>query len=182
MKRLALLSLAAILAVSCQAQSDSSQDFALAQTQRDSVKPKGQWSVHKEVDEQGNIIRYDSIYSWSSSGNDARTLQNIDPDSLMSQMRERMRSSFGMMQEDPFAGFFGSDSIERDPFINDFFKDDPFDGFPTMDAIRKRMEAMMQQHLGEEYPSYRQPWIPAEPEEEKQPDEKTEKTKWKQAI
>jgi len=169
MKRSVILLLAAILAVSCQAQEDSSQDYALSKTSKDSVKPKGQWSVNKEVDEHGNVVRYDSIYSWSSSGNDLSELQNINPDSLITQMRERMRGSFGMMGEDPFASFFGNDSTQVDPFMQDFFSDDPFGSFPNMDAVRKRMEAMMQHH--QEAPSFYQPWIPAEPEKAKKPEE-----------
>ena len=31
------------------------------------VKPEEKWDVHKEYDEFGNLIKYDSIYSWSYS-------------------------------------------------------------------------------------------------------------------
>ncbi len=176
MKKLAILSLAAILAVGCQAQEGTSKDFALTETQRDSVKPKGQWSVHKEVDEHGNVVRYDSIYSWSSSGNDVRALQRINPDSLMAQMRNRMRSSFGMMDGDPFQEFFGNDSthidpFKRDPFINDFFNGN---GVPTMDALRERMEKMMQQGG---FSGFHRPLIPAVPEEKRKKNlERTQQT------
>ncbi|RMB59128.1 hypothetical protein EAX61_08690 [Dokdonia sinensis] len=181
MKRLIIFLSTAILAVSCQAQEESSQDFAHRETQKDSVKPKGQWRVNREVDEHGNIVRYDSIYSWSSSGNNLAELQEINPDSLMAQMRERMRSSFGMMGGDPFAGFFEEDSEQGNPFMDDFFNNDPFESFPNMDAIRKRMEAMMQRHS--EAPGFGRPWIPAEPEKAKEPaGGKTEKTTWKHTI
>ncbi len=56
-------------------------------------QPKGEWEVHKELDENGNIVRYDSIYSWSSTGNyDDKIRMNID--SLMRSHRTFISKRF----------------------------------------------------------------------------------------
>jgi hypothetical protein len=91
-------------------------------------KPKVQYHVNKEVDEHGNIIRYDSTYTWSWS--------NVDTEA----------NSF--VQDSVFAKFFQD---WRSPFDNDslLFGFKPF-SFPSFDDdwfnIDKQMERMMQQH------------------------------------
>lgn len=165
MKKIALLFSVAILATSCQAQ----QEKTHTDTPEDTFKktfPKGNWTVNKETDERGNIIRYDSIYSWSSSSSGLSDHQQIHPDSIFKAMREQMRASFGMLGEDPFtAPFLQNDSplssFMADPLLEDFFKDVP-SGFPDMEAIRERMRSLQDQFMRRE----ESPWIPAVPEKE----------------
>lgn len=161
MKKIALLFSVAILATSCNAQGNES---SLGQSSESQLKPipEGSWSVNKEVDENGNIVRYDSIYSWSSSSrNGLHDAGRINPDSIMQEMQKRMRMSFGVMGADPFEGFFGNDSTQTDPFLNPFFSSSRMGGFPALEEMRKRMEAMQQQFFQRE----ERPWIPAVPEE-----------------
>ena len=51
------------------------------------VKPKEKWDVHKEYDEYGNLIRYDSIYSWSYSNVKGDSLQ-VNLDSIMDSFKK----------------------------------------------------------------------------------------------
>ncbi|MCB0400186.1 MAG: hypothetical protein KDD26_11315, partial [Winogradskyella sp.] len=63
MRKVMLFLFVAILATSCNAQDTqkSSKDASDLEIQNDTLlKPKGNWKVNKEVDENGNIIRYDS--------------------------------------------------------------------------------------------------------------------------
>ncbi len=92
-------------------------------------KPKVQYHVNKEVDEHGNIIRYDSTYVWSWS--------NVD-------------SGSNIFVQDSFYTKFFKDW--RNPFDDDsmLFGFKPF-SFPSFDDdwfnIDKQMERMMQRHL-----------------------------------
>ena len=161
----------AILATSCNAQnSDTSKNkITKSETPKDSlIKPKGSWKVNKEVDENGNIIRYDSIYSWSSSD----TLKGMDKDSIFDKMQSMMRKRFSMFQQHNGSGFTEHDSIMKQFFSDDFFNDDIFSGgfnsnFPNMDDMIKRMEAVRQQFLNDNHRYI----IP--PEENKKSDKKT---------
>ena len=148
MKKVTLFLFVAILATSCNAQDteNSSKNSSVLEIQKDSLqKPKGNWKVNKEVDENGNIIRYDSIYSWSSSGN----IKDIESDSIFNQMHSMMQKRFSMLQPPNLNGFSEHDSIMKQFFSDDFFKDDFFSnrtpsGFQNMNEIMKQMEAIRQ--------------------------------------
>ena len=155
MKKVMLFLFVAILATSCNAQDTqkSSKDASDLEIQNDTLlKPKGNWKVNKEVDENGNIIRYDSIYSWSSSG----AIKGIESDSIFNQMRSMMQKRFSMLQSPNLNGFADQDSIMKQFFSYDFFKDDFFSnrmpsGFPNMDDVMKQMEAMRQNFFNDNY-------------------------------
>ncbi|MTE26681.1 hypothetical protein [Winogradskyella ouciana] len=155
MKKVMLFLFVAILATSCNAQnSETPKDkIVKSETSQDSnAKPKGSWKVNKEVDENGNIIRYDSIYSWSSSDN----LKGMDNDSIFNEMQSMMRKRFSMFQSQNGNGFMKHDSIMKQFFSDDIFKEDFFSGglnsnFPNMDDMMKRMEAMRQQFFNDNH-------------------------------
>ena len=145
----------AILATSCNAQDSENvpEKSSDLETQKDSLhKPKGNWKVNKEVDENGNIIRYDSIYSWSSSGN----IKGMDSDSIFNQMQSMMQKRFSMLQSPHLNGFSERDSIMKQFFSDDFFKDGFFSnavpsGFPNINEIMKQMEAMRQNFFNDRH-------------------------------
>ncbi|WP_157358327.1 hypothetical protein [Winogradskyella sp. J14-2] len=167
MKKVMLFLFVAILATSCNAQDteNSSKNPSDLEIQRDSLqKPKANWEVNKEVDENGNIIRYDSIYSWSSSGN----IKGMENDSIFNQMHTMMQKRFSMLQSPNLNDFAEHDSIMKQFFYDDFFKDDFFSnrmptGFLNMDEIMKQMEAMRQNFFNNENRYI----IPPEPKENK---------------
>lgn len=86
--------------------------------------PNEQIKVNKEYDEKGNLIRYDSIYSYSWSGD---TLKSFP----------KFPEGFGLpddfMEHFGFGFPFENDSLRRGPSIRDFFGggfDFPFDNEP----------------------------------------------------
>lgn len=168
----------AILATSCNAQnSDPSKDkIAKSDTLQDSVKkPKGSWTVNKEVDEDGNIIRYDSVYTWSSSKN----LKGMDHDSIFNKMQSMMQKRFSMFQQPNGIASKEHDSIMKQFFSDDIFGDDFFtsgfhSNFPNMEDMMKRMEAMRQQFFNDNHRYI----IP--PERNKKTDNKTRSIEKKQ--
>ncbi len=85
-------------------------------------KPKIQVKVNKVYDENGNIIRYDSTYSWSySSGNKKG---QIDVDSLMQRFMPYFHEHFPDALSREFSNpFFQSNdsSMMLDFFNNDHF-------------------------------------------------------------
>lgn len=159
MKRILLVALVAVLTTSCQAQEQQNdkengiKSGAMAQQM-----PKGNWKVNKETDENGNIVRYDSIYSWSSSGNYDH-LKPEDMDSIVNAMQARFSAQMGNMPS----------MMGQSDFIQQFFNGSPFGNDSTevsgFDAMRKQMEAMQQQFMQRARP---RPIIPAEPEEKLQ--------------
>ncbi|MFD2563041.1 hypothetical protein [Aquimarina rubra] len=148
MKKYAIWMFAAFLSISCNSQ-EKNQEKLEADKKIEEEIPKGSWEVNKEFDEAGNLIRYDSIYSWSS-GNDLKDLALKDRDSVLKSLKSRFYSSFsGFDFENPeFENLFQEDSL----FTNQFFKDDFFSNdfgkdFMDLDNMRERMEAIQKQFL-----------------------------------
>ncbi|MBN1185908.1 MAG: hypothetical protein JXB49_26745 [Bacteroidales bacterium] len=96
--------------------------------------PQEKIEVNKEIDENGNIIRYDSSYSWSYYGN---SYSSLNLDSLLG----------GIMFQFPDDEFFG-----MEPFGNDFFRNLPFSNdtssqfFDPFEYEFGSLQKMMEQH------------------------------------
>jgi hypothetical protein len=115
-------------------------------------KPEGSWKVNKEFDDNGNMIRYDSIYSWSSTGvNDDMSIRDID--SIMQSYRSLINGRFSVLGNDDLSNFFLRDSL----FPNNFNSQDLFgkslnQNFMEMDSIRRRMEKIRSEMLKDFFP------------------------------
>ena len=116
MKKIALLFLAAVLTTSCNSQENKKDDLENGK-EKITEQPKGTWKVDKEFDEAGNLIRYDSIYSWSSS-DDFGTLDLRDKDSLLQSFQSRFFQHFSDTDRFGFDSLITPDSLfnERDFF------------------------------------------------------------------
>ena len=82
-------------------------------------EPKGQWEIHKEYDDLGNLIKYDSIYSYSNVKGDSLI---VNLDSIMDSFRGYFKDKVPFDWQDQFSYFPKNDSL----FMKDFFKDDYF--------------------------------------------------------
>jgi hypothetical protein len=98
--------------------------------------PKGQWEVQKEYDEFGNLIKYDSIYSYSYSNMEGDSLR-VNLDSIMDSFKGYFKDRALFSQGDRFSYFPHPDSL----FMDDFFSNDYF--FRTWERQQSEMEDMM---------------------------------------
>lgn len=149
MKRTLLLLPTLLLMVSCHGQEQKDQpkktEDNIAQEQ-----PKGNWEVNREYDEDGNLISYDSIYSWSSS-DAAKNMAKMDKDSLLQSFQMHMSKGFSPFDDENFSSFFADDSLFTKHFFqNDFFESQLGKDFMDLNEMHKRM-AEMQKKFMEEY-------------------------------
>ncbi|WP_461532650.1 hypothetical protein [Sinomicrobium sp.] len=120
MKRLALLFTVFFAVFGCLGQEKSNGGISgQNKGEQDSIpRPKESWKVNKEVDENGNIIRMDSTYTWSFSS-DGRDMSSAAIDSIMNSFGQipgmGMPAGFG----DDFFQSFSSDSAFFAPFVGD---------------------------------------------------------------
>jgi len=84
-------------------------------------QPKGEWKVNREYDEAGNLIKYDSIYSYSYSNIDGDSL-HVNLDSIMDSFKGYFGEHRPFNWNDGFSFFPEADSL----FMEDFFSDDYF--------------------------------------------------------
>jgi len=153
MKKYMVLCIIAMLSISCNGQVNKEQNIDTKDQKNNLVeKPEGSWKVDKEFDENGNLIRYDSIYSWSSN-NKYNHLKGVDRDSLMQSFKSRFYSSFSGFKNQGFEDIFANDSLFSKQFFNaDFFGSDFGKDFMDMDRITQQMIARQKQFL-EKYQS-----------------------------
>ena len=153
MKKYILLSSLALLSIHCNAQGSKDKKVETQKLENTiTEEPKGNWKVNKEFDENGNLIQYDSIYSWSSENK----FDNLSPetkDSLLQSFKSRFFTNFSGFKSEGFENIFSQDSLFSNHFFNDDFFVSPFgEDFMDIDFIRQQMITRQKEFL-EKYQS-----------------------------
>lgn len=140
MKKCMLVAMAALLSVSCNSQTQDTKKSASNDSAEKIVEPPmGSWKVDKEFDDEGNLIRYDSIYSWSSNGK-WDTLSPVERDSLLQSFKSKFFTNFSGFEDNGFDGVFSKDSLFSNHYFNeDFFGSDFGKDFMDLDKVRQQM-------------------------------------------
>lgn len=140
MKKTFLIFMIGLLSVSCNGQKNEENKGETIPKQEEITKnPKGNWKVNKEFDENGNLIRYDSIYTYSSNGK-FKDLSSIDKDSLLNSFESGFYKNFSQFKNQGFEKLFAQDSLFGKQFFNnDFFDNDFGKDFMDIDKIRQQM-------------------------------------------
>ncbi|MFB9053953.1 hypothetical protein ACFFVB_12775 [Formosa undariae] len=143
MKAYVLLAMMGLLTMSCNGQEPKTQKHDNTVVEQ----PKGSWNVNKEFDADGNLIRYDSIYSWSSHDK-LDNLSEVDRDSLLHHFKSRFFTNFSGFENEGFEDVFTEDSIFSKHYFNDdFFGSDFGNDFMDIDKIRQHMMARQRAFL-----------------------------------
>ena len=140
MKTYILLFMVGVLSVSCNGQNNEVNKTETKKNEENLVEePKGTWKVDKEFDENGNLIRYDSIYSWSSY-DEFNNLTALDRDSLMQSFKSSFFTNFSRFENEGFEDVFSQDSLFSKRFFDDdFFKSSFGRDLMDIDKIRQQM-------------------------------------------
>jgi len=150
MKRLFFTCLSLLMVTGCQAQTDKSKTFS-----RDAdtaSQPKVSWKVNKQYDDKGNLIGYDSTYTWMYSGRSGKDM-TVNMDSVMGSFRRQFNTDFPALFNDNFGVPIWNDSL----FYNDFLKPDYFmrkyrNHYFNMEEMMRSMDSMRNRFLQEHYP------------------------------
>jgi hypothetical protein len=137
MKKLVTL-LMVFTVIACNNQKKEGEQVSSDQLEKDTtiVKPIEKWDVKKEYDEFGNLIRYDSIYSWSYTNTKGDSIQ-VNLDSIMDSFKGYLGETTPRKWEDDFFYFPKNDSM----FMKDFFKNDYF--FRNWQSKHSEIEEMI---------------------------------------
>jgi hypothetical protein len=159
MKKIVFTLLLGLILTGCHAQDDRSKSKDdLAEKKTDSSfleKPKISWKVDKKYDEQGNIIGYDSIYSYSLD-NWRNLPMDMNLDSIMGSMRILSQGNLSYFLEEHNMGrLMQMDSLMNgDQFFNDFFERQRTNGFSGMQELFQQMDSL-QNMMMERHPNYK---------------------------
>ena len=118
----------------------------LAEENKDSIsvdKPKISWKVNKKYDEAGNVIGYDSIYSYSY-GNLKNFPREMNLDSIMGSMKFFSQGNLSSFMEDHNLGrFMDVDSLmNENQYFDDFFERHRANGFMDMRQLFQQMDSL----------------------------------------
>ena len=158
MKTTVILMFVALCITACNAQEKSKKsDKQVVEKSEIKNIPKESWMVNKELDDEGNVIRYDSTYTWSYT--------NVEGDSVSVNV-DSVRKSFHryLNQELPatFERSFMNPNWNDTLFHSEFFKDDFFQNrwerdFYDMDDMFQRMDSLRNHFFQQNYPGMMKP-------------------------
>lgn len=140
MKKLTVLLVALVLAACNNQEKDNTPNQQKEQDTTVAV-PQAQWNVKKEYDEFGNLVKYDSTYTWSYANKEGESL-NVNLDSIMDSFKGYFGQNTPLNWSDDFFYFPKNDSL----FMLDFFDEDYFyrswrDQLSELDARIRRMDS-----------------------------------------
>ncbi len=132
-KTLFLSILLSFFLVGCNAQSDKESTEGI--TKGKQIEPKVETRVNTEYDEDGNLIRYDSTYSYFYSNIEDNPILE---DSIFNQFKSLMEGQFKAVEDPFFEKFFlkPDGKIMDDFYTDDFFSKHFQQQLQEMDSIK----------------------------------------------
>ncbi len=109
------------------------------------IQPHGTWKVNKEIDENGNLIRYDSIYTYSYGRINGQEIQPQEMDSAIASFRKYMQERMPHSFSQDFLLRFESDSLRTGFFEKGYFENHWENFFPDMQKQLQQMDSLHQQ-------------------------------------
>ena len=159
MRTTAIVLIGALSFGSCNAQ-EGKKEPAEKKTEQDqawSNQPKVSWDVKKELDDKGNIIRYDSTYTWSYSNMQGEPI-TVDADSVMRSFYQHFDRQFpSIWGRDLMNPFWDDTQMQRDFFRNDFFHDRWKNELFDLENMFHRMDSIRNDFFQRSYPGLIQP-------------------------
>ncbi|MFY9153710.1 MAG: hypothetical protein WAO52_16955 [Prolixibacteraceae bacterium] len=144
MKRMVFFVLAVLFALaSCDGQTKK-------QKAQNTNVPKTNIKVNKEYDKDGNLIRYDSTYSYFYSNivNDS-----ILGDSIFSDFKDQFNQRYIFSSEPYFSDFFFQDSLLKyDFYKNDFFSKRYKNDMERMGKLFQEMDSVKNLYFKNQFP------------------------------
>lgn len=152
MKKAIVMMLLSFLCGGCNGQKNQNEKVKEPIPSNDTIaKPKVDIKVNKKYDDKGNLMQYDSTYSYfySSPGFE----NSVSSDSLFSNFKIPLRNDFKSLLDDNMNSIFFTDSL----FKYDFYNNDYFSKRYQLNRQRfenmfKRMDSIKSDMFRQTYP------------------------------
>jgi hypothetical protein len=150
MKKLIVMMLLSVIAGGCHGQKKNigKKPLAFADTTNN---PKTDIKVNKQYDKKGNLIEYDSTYSYFYSSPGMKN--SISSDSLFNKLKTPLQNDYQGLLDKNMNNIFFNDSL----FKYDFYNNDYFSKRFQMNMLQfqnmfKEMDSLKQQMFRQRYP------------------------------
>lgn len=115
-------------------------------------EPEVNIKVDKKYDDDGNLIGYDSTYSYVYRSFNGDTM-SLDMDSIFSGFQPFMRQNFDFYGGDPFSGFFERDSTFYHGFFDEnYFQNRFLESRKQFEEMFRRMDSLKNDFYYEQLP------------------------------
>ncbi len=133
---------------SCNAQQDKT--VKLIDTAASQNQPKVTSKVNKRYDKNGNLIGYDSTYTWSYSSKSVKPGRHVDADSVWDSFKRQFNMGFHMMP----TGIWTDSTFDRQFGTHGFFKSWD-NGLPDVKAMMQQTDSMRNSFFERSYQTFR---------------------------
>ncbi len=138
----------------CNAQSKQNEKTDLLITETEQNKPQANWKVNKKYDDKGNLIAYDSTYTWSYSSKGK--MREIEADSVLTMFRKQFNTELPSFFNRNFANPIWEDSLlYRDFAQPDYFMKKWDNHYFDMRGMMQEMDSLRNSFLKKNYPGLR---------------------------
>ena len=149
----------ALLATGCNGQQEKNASSS-KQDQKKVTKfpePTVSWDVNKKFDENGNVVSYDSIYTWSYTNMDGDSV-DVNVDSIREHFNAYLDSNLPSVWNKSFTQPMWNDSL----FFNDILQDNYFhdrwqQDYFQMDEMFRHMDSLRNKFFYDRYPGILKP-------------------------
>lgn len=115
-------------------------------------RPKTDIQVNKKFDDKGNLIQYDSTYSYFYSSPNSR-FNNINSDSVFKNFNEPFGNNFNDLFDENMNSIFFNDSLFKYDFYNkDYFSKRFQLNMRRFENMFKEMDSLKSDWLNQTYP------------------------------
>src|SRR3954463_16604290 len=122
----------------------------------DTTKPDIKINVNKQYDSKGNIVQYDSTYSYSYSTPNGR-MKNISNDSIYKQFQSFFNEKYQNFLKPQQDHIFSTDSLFKYDFLNnDYFYKRFEKNQKLFENMFKQMDSIKGNYLMNKYPNGQQ--------------------------
>lgn len=150
MKNIITLFISVLLFTSCNAQSEKKTDVQKEEISKEQIDPKVDYKVNKKYDDEGNLIGYDSTYTYYYSNVDKDAMLQ---DSVFEKFSDHFNMGNSLMGDDFFHDFFDEKNFPKDEFFKeDFFSGDVKSNQEMINRMLSRMDSLKNKFFIETYP------------------------------
>lgn len=144
----------ALFTSGCNAQDKklSGEDLSKKDRKEMANQPDISWDVHKQFDEHGNVIGYDSTYTWSYTNIEGDSVR-VNTDSLMNSFNLYFKDNLPYIWDRNFTQPLWADSLFNRDFMDEsYFHNRWKKQYFDMDNMFREMDSIRMQFFNERYP------------------------------
>ena len=138
--------------IGCKGQEKQGEQKSSNNDKEVSGQPKKEWEVYKKYDDQGNLVRYDSIYRYAYPNIQGDSVQ-VNLDSIMNSFKGYFDVHAPSKWKDGFSYFPKRDSLFMENFFNKDYFIDHWEKQPSdMNEIIRKLDSSRNSFLRKYYP------------------------------